>query len=88
MGPDRIHPVTETVHDPSDRQPVSLVATHITTDHRKATSAILQHAQVTLALVEQNLLNRREGKVEMQTSQFFGIALNRHPLVKLMHIGF
>lgn len=75
---DRLQPVPGTVLHPRDRETVA-IAEHVAADHREAEHAVLQEAQVALALVEAVLLQRRQGEIEVEAGQVGGIAFDLHP---------
>src|SRR5690606_22073083 len=81
-----IHPVLESVLDTSNRQ-VSTIAMQVTADNCKATSTVLQQAQVALALVEQVLFYRCQRQIQIQASQHGRVAVYLHAGVELMYIG-
>src|SRR5690606_20829104 len=65
---DRVHPVLETIFHSRHWQ-IALVGAQIAADYREAAGAVLQQAQVTLALVEQVLLDRSQCQIQIQASE-------------------
>src|SRR5690606_6337521 len=87
MASDRINPVTKTVLYPRDRQSIALVATHITTNHREATGAIFEQAQVALAFVEQVLLDRCQGQVKIEPGERLRVVFDLYAWMEFADIG-
>ncbi|MCY1307041.1 hypothetical protein D9M70_569390 [compost metagenome] len=84
MGADGVDPVLLAVGHPNHRQGTS-VRLDIGADHRITAGPVLQQAQVALALVEEVLLQRREGQVEIEAGQLGGVLLDSDAGMELLY---